>query len=58
MIFGIYRAALPHFSNPKIRDVENILWRFFFTLSFTNILHRVGTKVLDLTGNLLVNSRM
>ena len=58
MIFVIYQAALPHFSNPKIRDVENILWRFFFTLSFTNILHRVGTKVLDLTGNLLVNSRM
>jgi len=58
MIFGIYQAALPHFSNPKIRDVENILWRFFFTLSSTNIFHRVGTKVWDLTGNLLVNSRM
>jgi hypothetical protein len=48
----------PHFSNTKIRGVEDVLWRFFFTLSSTTIFHRVGTKVWDLTGNLLINSRM
>jgi hypothetical protein len=54
MIFEVYQAALLHFSNPKIRDVENVFWIFFFTLSSTNIFHRVGTKVWDLTGNLLI----
>jgi hypothetical protein len=53
MIFVIYQAALPHFSSPKIMDVSFSHWRFFFTLSSTNIFHRVGTKVWDLTGNYL-----
>jgi hypothetical protein len=39
MIFGVYRAALQHFSNPKIRDVEDVLWKFFPTLVFHNHFH-------------------
>ena len=29
-------SRIPHFFYPKIRDIEDVLWRFFFTLVLHN----------------------
>jgi hypothetical protein len=48
MIFIVYQAALPHFFYPKIRDIEDVLWRFFFTLVLHNLCSQKWNKRMEL----------
>jgi hypothetical protein len=48
MIFIVYQAALPHFFYPNIRDIEDVLWRFFFTLVLHNLCSQKWNKRMEL----------
>ena len=55
MIFGSYRAALPHYFYSKIRALEDARWRVFFTqriLVYHNHLSQGVNKTMGLDGRI------
>ena len=58
MVFGTYRAALPHYFYTKIRALEDERWKQFFTqriLVFHNHFSENGKKNMTLDGKLSMN---
>jgi hypothetical protein len=58
MVFGTYRAALPHYFYTKIRALEDACWNLFFTqrfLVFHNHFSENGKKNMSLDGKLALS---
>jgi hypothetical protein len=59
MVFGVYRAALPHYIYTNVRAVQDARWKLFFTqhiLGFHNHVSECGErKSMSLDGTLLLN---
>ena len=61
MIFGVYRASLPHYFYTKIRAIEDVRWKVFFTqriLVFHNHLSQHGSKTMGLDGTVAIDSEV
>ena len=58
MILGVYRASLPHYFYSKIRAIEDVRWKVFFTqriLVFHNHVSIKVKKCMVLDGKIAAN---